>query len=96
MTRMAKEKLGSKTEGIRLPTVDSQWLDEWQAASAQTRSTVIRAAVRMLRIIVRDLSYEARARFIATLSERDEGDGQDNEFWAAVMAAIAGRKGKKR
>src|SRR5690606_31051508 len=45
------EKLSSKTDSVRLTESDSRWLQEWVKETKQDRAVVIRAAVKLLRVV---------------------------------------------
>ena len=57
-----------KVESFRLAEEDVAWIDEWIRESGQDRTAVLRAAVRLLRIITAKTEFSDRVRLIANLN----------------------------
>lgn len=87
--RMA-QNLSSKAESVRLQEPEQVWLDSWTKKTVQDRSAVLRAGLRMLRLVLDGMEFSAAVSLIATLS----GDGDDqrskDELWAALAVRAMG------
>jgi len=99
---MPKKPLRDKPESVRLSEAEARWLDEWVRETRQDRSSVMRAGVRLLRTITRDLTFGAKVRLIARLSDTALADltSDEVEVWAAqaarAMKQIESRRGSGR
>lgn len=87
---MAKEKLSDKTEAVRLGPGDSEWLESFCAETGQNRSKPIRAAVRVLRMMLTEVDQRAWGRFTAKLSAPDDASlaEQKDELWAMMATLV--------
>jgi len=92
---MAKDKLSSKTEAVRLGPTEAAWLDDWVDATGQDRSKPIRAGVKLLRFALEGMPYEARVRLVSRLSRIDgERDTEDRAEVFGFLGALVTKRGK--
>jgi hypothetical protein len=93
---MARDKLSDRTEAVRLADDESRWIDGWVADTGNKRSAPIRAAVRLLRLVVSGMDYEPRVRLVTKLSRNESSSADEAEVWAAlaVRTMVASGRGK--
>lgn len=79
-----------KVESVRLSPPELEWLNAWCKRTAQDRSSVLRAAARLLKVVVSDLTLEATVELIAQLASKDRESvaAERDIVWAAMAARM--------